>query len=402
MSTGGLLDLADSANAGGKIPGATILVNVPGDLVAQGGAIFTIQSTGFNFIGGPFIGGGTIGGDATLILNVGNVTTGDLLDLEIDNNAAGNIGGNASMTLLATGNIDSQTDAFFDIVNTADLDGTTLLPSGTIGGAATIVASVNGAIDVQGNGEFAVLNNVFRFLAGGGTIGGDGIVALTAASISTGGFFQPLVNNNNGTIGGTAAVGIGVTGDISVGTITFFNLLNSGGVIGGDAISGFTAANFSSGSTFEFQIVNDAGGSIGGDASLEAALSGSLTSPSTATERSHSILPAFRQMCLKLARLAQMVCSISAAAPSRVTPRWNFTRPAATDGSISLPTSPLMVTAQRFLRLIRLPFSTMLSSPSAAQMRPMFTPTARITPASAATARRPARLLARARIILNP
>ncbi len=68
-----------------------------------------------------------------------------------------------------------------------------------------------------------------------------------------------------------------MTGDISVGAETFFDLLNTNGAIANDAISTVTAANFSTGSTFGFEILNDSG-SIGGNATLTAALSGDLTS----------------------------------------------------------------------------------------------------------------------------
>ncbi len=131
-------------------------------------------------------------------------------------------------------------------------------------------------------GEFAVLNNDLNFLSEAGTIAGDASVFVDAVNITTGGFFQPLVNNTNGTIGGDADVEVDVTDDISVGAETFFNILNSNGTIGGSALSDLFASNFSSGSTFEFQILND-GGSIGGDASLYAALSDALTVSDDAT-----------------------------------------------------------------------------------------------------------------------
>ena len=277
VNTGGFLALAISANAGGNIPSALLNVSVPGDLVATGGAFFNIQSTGFNVFGGPFLGGGMIAGDAVLNLSLGNVSAGDLFDVEIDNNGDGSIGGNAIMIVTASGSFNIQGDAFFDIINTADLDGETVVPGGTIGGDASVTVAVAGDIVTLGNCEFAVLNNDLRFLSGAGTIGGNASVVVAANSISTGGFFQPLVNNTNGIIDGGASVTVLVTGDISVGTDTFFNILNTSGEIGRDALSTLSAVNFSSGNNFNFQILN-AAGSIGGSALLTAALSGSLTS----------------------------------------------------------------------------------------------------------------------------
>src|SRR6185437_10374958 len=112
---------------------------------------------------------------------------------------------------------------------------------------------------------------------------GDATVSLTAVSISTTGFCQPLVNNTNGVIGGNASVMVGVAGDINVGD-AFFNLLNDNGTIGGQAAFSLAANNFTSENTFQFQIAND-GGSIGSSASLTANLSGSLVATGAAFTR---------------------------------------------------------------------------------------------------------------------
>ncbi|HEX4667918.1 MAG TPA: FecR family protein [Chthoniobacterales bacterium] len=276
IATGGFVDLAISANAGGMIPNATLLTLVTGDVVTNGGYSSEIQSTGFNVPGGPFIEGGTISGDALLLLDFGSVASGDYFDVEIDNFGLGTIGGEALLSVAVTGDLNAAGDIFADIINTAADHNEVLTPGGTIGGDATVGVFAGGDIIAGGVGEFAVLNNDLNFLSEAGSITGNASVFVDAVNLTTGGFFQPLVNNTNGSIGGDASVEVDVTGDISIGAETFFNILNSNGEIGGSALSDLFATNFTSGSTFQFQILND-GGSIVTDASLFAALGDALT-----------------------------------------------------------------------------------------------------------------------------
>ena len=57
-----------------------------------------------------------------------------------------------------------------------------------------------------------------------GRFPGDARVTVIAGSIFAGDFFQPLINNTNGSIGGDATVSVQVTGNTSVGTEGFFRL----------------------------------------------------------------------------------------------------------------------------------------------------------------------------------
>jgi hypothetical protein len=281
ISIGGTLDSIIANNNGGNISGdAALLVSSTGALTIGGDAGFTIDNSAFGSAG--FLNGGEITSSATILLLAQNTSVGGGLFTFLFNDGGGHIGGAASIVAEFTGNLTTQGDLFFDVQNSADTNGEVTLPGGAIDGNATVAVVVAGDLVGGSVGEFAVLNNDFRFLSQGGTISGDAGVDVTAASISTASFFQPLVNNTNGVIGGGASITVDVTGDISVGTEAFFNILNSGGSIGDDALSSVTAGNLSSGSTFAFQILNDGGGTIGGDASLGAALSGSLTSPSDA------------------------------------------------------------------------------------------------------------------------
>jgi hypothetical protein len=280
VSTGSFIDLALSANAGGTLPAANLTFAVTGSVDTPGGYFSEIQSTGFNVPGGPFVQGGTITGSATLVLGFGSLTSGDVFDVEIDNFGEGTINGDALLSV-GSGSLSSSNDMLTDIINTAVLVGDQIVPGGIIDGNATVSVVTSGDITSSGIGEFAVLNNDVNFLSEAGTIDGSAIVTVDATNITTGNFFQPLVNNTNGVIGGDAGVLVFATGDINVGQQTFFNILNGGGTIGGQAASTLSANNFTSGSEFDFQIVND-NGTIGQAATLVADVPGNLTSNSDA------------------------------------------------------------------------------------------------------------------------
>jgi len=209
VSVGGNFDAVISTNAGGNISGsASNNVTVAGDLVTQGNAFIDIQNTGFNNT--SFLGGGTIGADAIINLNASNVSTGGVLDVEIDNNGAGHIGGNAALNVAASGNINAQSDAFFDIIN--NNNGPSGTPPGTIGRNATI--------------------------------------NLAAANISVGGALDVTINNSNGgTIGGNASINMNVSGTVTVTTDATFEILGSNGVAKGAAIN-FNGGNYGVGGTF--------------------------------------------------------------------------------------------------------------------------------------------------------
>ena len=312
VSVGGFLLTDISTNAGGNIPSATLNVEVAGNLTTQSFAQIDIQNTGFNAFGGPFIGGGTIGADATLNLTVNNISTGDTLDVEIVNRGDGHIGGDAVMNIAASGNINVQSDAFVEVVNTADLSGATEVPGGTIDGNAQVNFSA-GNIHTQGILELGILNNDQRFFNGAGSIGGDAAIIFSAANVSATGFFNLVINNAQGSIGGGssidahatgistddtffahilnetgqigqgASVSVATTGAISVGSDAIFEIANPGGTIGGDATMNVNAANITTGATLFASINNTGGGSIGGNAVISMNVSGNTTVTTDAT-----------------------------------------------------------------------------------------------------------------------
>ena len=131
-----------------------------------------------------------------------------------------------------------------------------------------VAVSAGGEIATEGVLEFAVLNNDYRFLDAGGTIGGDATVNVSAASISAGAFFQPLINNDTGSIGGDATVTVEVKGPTDVGTEGYFRIINDSGSIGGDALFTYISGDVSIGDTLFAEIQNRDQGEIGGDAKL--------------------------------------------------------------------------------------------------------------------------------------
>src|SRR5207244_2326817 len=70
----------------------------------------------------------------------------------------------------------------------------------------------------------------------GGTIGGNALIQLTAASASTAGLLDAEIDNfNGGHIGGAATVGIETTGNVTANSL-FAQIVNTGGTIVGNAI----------------------------------------------------------------------------------------------------------------------------------------------------------------------
>ena len=185
VSTGGFFITDISTNGGGNIPNATVNVNLAGALVATGGAEIDIQNTGFNVFGGPFIAAPAIGTDAKVNVNVGSISSGDFLDVEIDNNGAGHIGRDAILSVTASNNISSLTDMYFDLTNEAN------------GGASP------------------------------GFIGRNASINLSVANISSGGILDvELINDAGGHISGNALVDVGTSGGITTQDDVLIGVLN--------------------------------------------------------------------------------------------------------------------------------------------------------------------------------
>ncbi len=272
--------------------------------------------------------GGVIGSDATISLTAASVSVGGILDAFISNRP-GTIDGSASITFGVSGNLTVQEVAEFEIDNADDIFNTG--HGGTIKSNATInLSASNIGNSTGGELDFVIFNRGFRdpmtdTITGlGGTIGGDATINVNSGNISTSAaneFFLQIANQR-GTIGSDAMINVNAA-SISAGDI-FANINSTGGTIGGSAaismnVSG--TAKITNDVTFEIlgsdgaaaAAININGGSYDAGGTFTAYMDGW-----TAAEPSHSIMPAFTQMCSKWARSAQTVCSTSAAAPSRL------------------------------------------------------------------------------------
>ena len=243
VSIGGGLLTDISTNRGGHIASAFNHVGVGSSLMAQGYLDFEIENAGF-LLNDTFLPGGTIDSDAILDVRAGNISTAtDYFNALISNDGGGHIGGNAIINVVATGGINAATDAFFTITNNQNDQGP---PAGTIGG--------------------------------------DAAINVTAANVSTGGrLFAVIDNSGGGTIGGSADLAFGLTGDVtSQGDATFTINNSDGGTIGGDAIISVNADNISTGGSFSAGIESDnvTGGHITNGASVNLTLGGNLTTAS--------------------------------------------------------------------------------------------------------------------------
>ena len=275
-SIGGFLITDISPNGGGIVPNAFVNVNVPGNLVATGGAEMDIQNTGFNAFGGPFIGAARINTDAKVNISAGSISSGDFLDVEIDNNGAGHIGRDAIITTTVAHNVSSQTDMYFDLTNQANGGA----GAGSIGRNASIILSA-ASISSGGLLDFELINDA------GGDIGGNALVNVHASGGVTAqndAYFEVLnrlQNSDNegsigGDIGGNATNNFSAGGNVTVQGALEFGVLNNdarfldgAGHIGGNAVITFSAANVSSTNYFNL-VINNAQGSIDGNASIDA------------------------------------------------------------------------------------------------------------------------------------
>ena len=222
------------------LSGASLTLGASGDISVGRQTTLTLHNSPFNNAQ-AFVGGGSITGSAAISFSAHNFSSAGPIDTFLFNDGGGKISGDASILGQLSGNLTSQDGMFFDVQNSADTDGNTVLPGGTIRGDALVDLAVTGDIEAQGFAEFAVLNNDNRFLANGGSILGNAIVGLDASNISTGDFFNLLVNNTNGAIGGTAQLGGAIPGTLAIGNEGFIHIINGGGHIGGDAAIDFGA-----------------------------------------------------------------------------------------------------------------------------------------------------------------
>jgi hypothetical protein len=211
-------------------------LNLTGDLAAQGDASFVIDNNDF----------GSIGSDTTINVAASSISVGGGLDADI------------------------------------------FSPGGNIGGSALLSVAISGEIGTQGDATFSIFNDDEG--SGGGTIGSDAMINVTAANISTGGSLFATIFNTGGSIVGNANLNFTLTGDLTTQGEANFAILNEdagsgGGTIGSDATINVNAANITANSLVAQ--IDNTGGSIGasteGGATINMNVSGSATVTNDAT-----------------------------------------------------------------------------------------------------------------------
>ena len=288
-----ILAFINNRNGGSIGSGANLTFNIGGALITQ-----TNATTGEN--AGESLallisnrndgsGGGTISGDVTLTLNAASASIGGNLLAGISTNAGGNIAGSALNNVAIAGDLMTG-DAVFDVQNTG-FNNTGFLGGGTIGVDAVVNLSANnilagGVLDVELDND------------GGGHIGRDGLINIISHNINAQGdvlfgiFNNALNGSPAGTIDANAMIDVTVN-NISTGGSLSATIDNSSGpgngfigaTIGGDATVNITAASLTANSLLAQ--IDNTGGSIGanneGGAMINMNVSNSATVTNDAT-----------------------------------------------------------------------------------------------------------------------
>jgi hypothetical protein len=303
--------------------GGNIAVNIGGNLTTTGPVddfVLLVQNTS-----------GQIDNGGNISLAVGgSISVSGALNTTLDN-TGGLIGTDTSMTVTSVGALAVQGDASFQILNS---DNGTGGSPGQIGGNATIDVSSGGDFSANSltgfindrhggsiggsavvafniGGALSTTTDVFAGIStrndgtGGGTIGSNATVDISAASVSVGGGFTTFVSTaGGGSITGNASNTVNVAGNLVVqGPILAviddqgFNQINpinfiAGGHIGGDATVTLSAQNITTSSTasgipgqdimaLEASIYPNGSGTIGGSAIVNVLASQNITAPGT-------------------------------------------------------------------------------------------------------------------------
>jgi hypothetical protein len=286
----------DEGSGPGTI-GSDATVNVTADNISTGG---TLTADILNYTGG------TIGGDAAVNISAGSIPTVGSLFADIFNYNSGHIVGSANINFNLTGDLTTAGDATLFITNNPagtigsdaminvtanNITANSLFAQidnrngGSIGEGANVTLNVGGNLTTQGDATFQILN--YDDGPGPGTIGSNATVSLIAANISTGlDFVANISNYNSGHIGGNADLNFNLTGDLNAQGDAFFEIFNQddslfGGTITGHATVNVTAANITA-NNLTAQIDND-DGTIGGNATINMNVSNTATITNDAT-----------------------------------------------------------------------------------------------------------------------
>ena len=163
--------------------------------------------------------------DAAVSLTAASITTGGLFSAGINNNGnditGGTIGGSAS--------VDVQTAA--DMTQDILAMGIQNYNAGSITAGADVNLTVGGNLTVTSDGELNLFLNNFT----GGSIGTDANISTSIAGNMSGGQIDVGIQNQGGSIGGSARTIVAITGDLvtTAGGANFFVSNFEDGTIGG-------------------------------------------------------------------------------------------------------------------------------------------------------------------------
>jgi hypothetical protein len=283
ISVGGELDGFVSANGGHIGNMGALVFNVTGDLHSGAGMFFETQATAFHGSGGPLT-PGFIGSDALVGVNAGeNITSDGFIGGDILTTNGGHIVGNASVLLNATGDING-TQGIAGVISL--FGGGQIDASAQVGLNAQNIITASTATGTPGIDTMALEASIYP--NADGKVGGDALVAVVASQNITaaGTAFFAVANGNyqnlgGGTIGGNAAVDITAT-DISTGDF-LPQIYNYGASIGGDAEINVNATNLTVNGALTTYIDNSQSGSIGGNATIDFSVSGNTSVSTNAT-----------------------------------------------------------------------------------------------------------------------
>ena len=157
--------------------------------------------------------------------------------------------------------------------------------------SANLTFNIGGALTTTGDASFSISNN--NDGSGGGTIGSDATINVSAASISAGGaLFANIINLAGGSIVGSANINFNLAGDLTTVGDANATLSIAGGTIGSDAGINVTANNVSTWALLLPRLTTVLARSVA--RSVEAPISRLISAanwPRRATRSSRSITP---------------------------------------------------------------------------------------------------------------
>ena len=220
---------AASISIGGSLSSTT---DVTADTASGGNITFT---TGGSFSASDVVvettvePGVTLTDGANITFDIGTSLTvngGGALTLSVLNNDGGHIGTGGKISVTTGGDLTAGSiDALIDNSNGGTIDSSANL--------ANLTFNIGGALTTTGDASFGISNS--NAGSGGGTIGSDAVINVSAASISAGGALFANIFNIGGSIVGSAAVSFNLAGDLTtVGDANFLIDNSSGGTIGGN------------------------------------------------------------------------------------------------------------------------------------------------------------------------